>query len=105
MSEIVTDTDEGVKRAIEAFAQGFQYRVHDLGGYDGYEPWIEKIEGFKVSYALIERLKREGWIESYGARGFKLTDAGHRAYMRSTDEMGDGKLTPPVEGKTTGGAT
>ena len=95
MADIATDDDAGVKRAVEAFAQGFQYRVHDLGGYDGYEPWIEKIEGFRVEYRLMERLAREGWIEPYGARGYQLTDAGRAAYIRSTDELQDGKLIPP----------
>lgn len=48
--------------------------------------------------AMWDRLCREGWLEAMPNGGtFKLSDEGLKAYLRSTDEMGDGKLNPPSE--------
>lgn len=88
--------DPEVKRVVEALATGFSIRVEDLGGYDGYDVWVEKREGFRLTVPL-ERLTALGVIERHPthAHGYRLTDKWHRAYMRSTDELGDGRLYVP----------
>jgi hypothetical protein len=50
--------------------------------------------------ALWDQLCREGWLESMPNGGtFKLSDAGLLAYLRSTDELGDGQLVSPLVSK------
>lgn len=85
-----------IKNIIEKLAQqGWIIRTNDLGEYDGHEYMLEYSERHNVGHKL-SRLIREGWIEGFNG-GFRLTDAGRMAYMRSTDELGDGVLRPPVE--------
>ena len=90
-----------LRRVVEALATGFKIRVEDLGEYDGHDVWIEKCERFRCPVALA-RLLQLGVIECHPthAHGWRLTDAWHRAYMRSTDELGDGKLYAPSEDHT-----
>ena len=90
--------DPEVKRVVEALATGFSIRIEDLGGWDGHEVWVEKREGFKLMIPL-DRLADMGVIERHPthAHGYRLTDKWHRAYLRSTDELGDGKLYVPIE--------
>ena len=46
----------------------------------------------------IEQLIQEGWIVSgTGSSYYKLSDDGLKAFLKSTDEMGDGKLISPIE--------
>ena len=46
------------------------------------------------------RLGREGWLEGFpNGCGAKLSEAGLLAYLRSTDEMGDGKMVSPAAAK------
>ena len=46
----------------------------------------------------IDVLFHRGWLESMPNGGtFKLSDAGLLAYLRSTDELGDGRLLHPRE--------
>jgi hypothetical protein len=50
-----------------------------------------------VTSDQVTRLGREGWIDWFAnSGGARLSDAGRLAYIKSTDEMGDGKLLPPV---------
>lgn len=45
---------------------------------------------------LFQEMIREGWLVSSPNGGsYVLSDAGRAAYMRSTDELGDGKLISP----------
>lgn len=74
---------------------GWTIRTHDLGGYDGREHWLEKHEGERLNDKDISDLLRDGWIRSFNG-GYELTDAGRAAHMRSTDELGDGKLIAPA---------
>jgi hypothetical protein len=85
-----------LKDVIERLAQsGYSIRVEDQGGYDGYEIWVKRTEGVRITQHELDSLKKEGWIEPYGAGGYKLTDEGRKSYLRSTDEMGNGELVPP----------
>jgi hypothetical protein len=88
------DADPEVKRVVEALATGFTIRVEDLGGYDGHDYWVDKSERFRLIPPL-DVLIRDGWIEGGGGSTWKLTDKGRKAYLRSTDELGDGKLYVP----------
>jgi uncharacterized protein affecting Mg2+/Co2+ transport len=73
---------------IVALIQG-EYRLVDNDG----EAFVVHTAG-KVRDDTINRLMMEGWIER-GNRHWKLTDEGRKAYLRSTDELGNGKLIPP----------
>ncbi len=47
---------------------------------------------------VFDRLLHHGWLESFpNGGGYKLSDAGKLAYLRSTDELGDGQLIDPKE--------
>jgi hypothetical protein len=49
-----------------------------------------------VTAEQVTRLGRDGWIKWFPSGGGAwLTDAGRAAYIKSTDEMGDGKLVAP----------
>lgn len=70
------------------------YRMRDDGDY----LYLTHIAG-RVRDDTLRRLLEEGWIKSFpNGCGFELTDEGRKAYMRSTDEMGDGVLHPPSGG-------
>lgn len=60
-------------------------------GDDGY--FITQTAG-KVRSDTINRLLTEGWCETRNMC-LILTDAGRAAYLRSTDELGDGNLIAP----------
>lgn len=87
-----------LRDVIERLAQaGWAIRSHDLGGHDGHEWRLERAESFPLSHADVERLRREGWLAPSGAgSNYVLSDAGRLAFIRSTDEMGDGVLRLPV---------
>lgn len=85
------------KSIIEKLAQyGWTIRSEDLGDHDGCEYWLQRCERYDIS-ADIERLRREGWLEPFNG-GFRLSDEGRKAYLRSTDELGDGALIAPTAG-------
>ena len=89
--------DPELVRIVEAMAHGFQLVDHaDNRDFDGHEYWIEKCEGFPLKIS-IDRLISFGIIEPHSgyASGWRLADKWYRAYMRSTDELGDGRLHVP----------
>lgn len=44
----------------------------------------------------LTRLIHHGWVVSMtGCGGYQLSEAGLQAYLRSTDELGDGALVDP----------
>lgn len=89
--------DDELHRVVAALAQGFKLTDHgDHRDFDGPEYWIEKREGFRLTVS-IDRLIALGVIERHPthASGWVLGDKWHRAYMRSTDELGDGRLYVP----------
>ena len=80
------------EQVIELLATGWSLRRVDLGGYDGVEYLIERCEG-GVLPEEIRRLMRAGFLEPYpNGGGCRLSDKGLMAYLKSTDEMGTGKL-------------
>lgn len=83
-----------VEEVVEHLATGWGFSINHGRDYDGDDIYISKTAG-KVRSDTMQRLIDEGWIERYGAGSLRLTDAGHKSYMHSTDEMGDGKLVPP----------
>lgn len=89
--------DPELARIVEALSTGF--RLVDRGDnrdFDGPEYWIEKSEGFPLKIS-IDRLIQLGVIVRHPthAHGWALGDKWRRAYMRSTDELGDGRLYVP----------
>lgn len=61
---------------------------------------VELITLHRFDHVAFNHMLHHGWLESTaGCGGYKLTDKGRRRYIRSTDEMGDGKLVDP-EGYT-----
>lgn len=80
-----------VEEVVEALATGYAARYED-----GHTLYVTKTAG-KVRPDTLDRLIREGWLEGFAnGGGFRLSDAGLRSYLKSSDEMGDGKLVPPV---------
>jgi len=89
-----------LKEAIGMLVQpNFRISIDDLGGYDGYEIWIRRTEGMRISQRELDMLIKDGWLEAYGAHSWQLSDAGKKAWLRSTDELGDGKLRSPNSGR------
>ena len=84
------------EQVVELLATGWSLRRVDPGGYDGVEYLIERCEGV-VLPEEIRRLMRAGFLEPYpNGGGCRLSDKGLTAYLKSTDEMGDGKLEIPT---------
>lgn len=84
-----------IRDIVAALASGHIIRTDDLGGYDGYEyRLVPEAQAPLLTTFQISRLIREGWLDSFNG-GFRLSDEGRKAYMRSTDEMGGGELVPP----------
>lgn len=86
--------EEQLRKVVEALATGFLIRVIHHGGHDGYSYEVQKCERFEIRGFLIEQMIKQGWLDGFNG-GFRLSDEGHKAYMRSTDELGDGKLIAP----------
>ena len=88
-----------VEEIVTCLATGWILRRHGGRGYDGDTFTVERQAG-EVRDDTLNRLMREGWLRSSNGLAFFLSDEGHKAYLRSTDEMGDGKLIPPVSSGT-----
>lgn len=74
-------------KAVANLANGCRLRR------DGDDGWEMVMPMEQPSGATIDRLMREGWVEMMPNGGTaKLSDAGLKAYLRSTDEMGSGAL-------------
>jgi len=57
---------------------------------------VELVTRHRFDHTAFNYMLHHGWLESTaGCGGYRLTDEGLRAYLRSTDEMGDGKLIDP----------
>lgn len=57
---------------------------------------VELVAGYRFDRAAFNHMLHHGWLVSTtGCGGFELSDAGRAAYIRSTDELGDGKLVDP----------
>lgn len=82
LRDAIGELASGAYVATEDDEWGFSYKlVKPVAQPDG--------DDFTV---LIHR----GWLEGCANGGsYKLSDAGLRAYLRSTDELGDGRLVHP----------
>lgn len=50
----------------------------------------------QISSEQWNRLGRQGWLKPFANNGGAwLSDAGRLAYIRSTDELGNGVMVPP----------
>lgn len=88
-----------LKEIIEKLAstEGYRINSHYHGGYDSDTYHLEG-PSFNVTN-MVDKMLRDGWIEPAPiGRHLQLTDAGRAAYLRSTDELGDGKLIAPSAG-------
>ena len=77
-----------MREVIERLASGYSMRDDDELGFV-----VAKTAG-KVRSDTIGKLMNGGWIERRNGC-WTLTDEGRKAFMRSTDELGDGKLIAP----------
>lgn len=83
-----------VPQIVQALASGAVIRTD--GGRDHDPPdYILDSGSPRVLDTTVVNMIRDGWLESFNG-GYRLTDAGKCAYMRSTDEVGDGKLVAPM---------
>lgn len=74
-------------KAVANLAKGCRLRR------DGNDGWEMVMPMQQPDGATIDRLMREGWLEMLPNGGAaKLSDAGLKAYLRATDEMGRGVL-------------
>jgi hypothetical protein len=82
-----------IAEMIQALASGAVIRS-ESDGYDGPDYFLD-MGSPRIRGDVIEKMIREGWLSSFNG-GYRLTDEGLKSYLRSTDEMGDGKLVQPV---------
>lgn len=81
------------KDVIAHLAAGAKLRRH---GDDGTDVELVTFHA-EVTTDQWNRLADGGWLKGFAnGGGARLSDEGRLAYLRSTDEMGDGKLVPPV---------
>lgn len=83
-----------VEEIIQKLQQpGWRIRIESYG--HGYQYFLEG-PSHTLTTMEVSRLVQDGWLESTAnGGGYTLTDEGRKAYLRSTDELGDGKLVPP----------
>jgi hypothetical protein len=89
-----------VKEVISRLAQpGYSIRTYNNGEYDGYSIYVERIERMEITRRELDMLIKDGWVERPFASGWYLSDEGRKTWLRSTDELGDGKLRSPASGE------
>lgn len=83
-------TENQLREAIWELASGAVVRLDDEG-----QPRL--VRDLPQPSAFFDVLMHRGWLDRLPNGGtFKLSDAGMRAYLRSTDELGDGRLLHPA---------
>lgn len=80
------------RQVITALAGGGRIICSDEG--DGYSYKLIMPET-DLNSSQIVRLLDEGWIYSSNTAYF-LTDEGRKSYLKSSDELGDGRLLAPT---------
>jgi hypothetical protein len=86
------DGEPSIREIIAELASGAYIVMHDNGRYELRQPG--KYIG---NHTMQHHLIRDGWLESFAnCGGYRLSSAGKRAYMRSTDELGDSELAAPA---------
>lgn len=84
------DGEPTITEIIAELASGAYIYLHDDGRYELRQPGK-----FIGSHTMQHHLIRDGWLEGRNA-SYHLSSDGHRAYIRSTDELGSGELVPPL---------
>ena len=77
---------------VAALAGGYVIRT-EIDEHDR-EYFLDPPGARRLVAEQVSRLIREGWLESFNG-GYRLSDDGKKAYLRSTDELGNGKLVAP----------
>ena len=86
------DGEPTIREIVAELASGAYIELHENGRYELRQPGK-----FIGSHTLEYHLLREGWLEGFAnGGGYRLSSDGWRAYMRSTDELGNGELVPPL---------
>jgi hypothetical protein len=86
------DGEPTIAEIVAELASGAFIELHDDGRYELRHPGR-----FIGNHTMQHHLIRDGWLESFAnCGGYRLSGDGHRAYMRSTDELGSGELVPPL---------
>lgn len=87
----VIEMSEAIKHIVSLLAgEAARFRYTDDS--------VELVTVHRFDHAAFDHMLHHGWLESTaGCGGYKLSDAGKLAYLRSTDEMDDGKLVDPTE--------
>ncbi len=84
--------DRQLRETVQELAGGARLRLNS----DGY--WILIRDLHQPEGDIIDLLMHRGWLETMPNGGScKLSDEGLKAYLRSTDELGSGKLLHPHE--------
>ena len=87
------DGEPSVQEIIAELASGAFIELRDDGRYELRRPG-KFISNHTMHYHLI----CGGWLENFAnCGGYRLSNAGHRAYVRSTDELSNGELVQPAE--------
>lgn len=84
--------EPSLREILAELAAGALIVAHDDGRYELCHPG-KQITGHTLNWVLA----KDGWVQNtpnFGA--YVLTDAGRLAYMRSTDELGNNELVPPL---------
>lgn len=81
------------QEALNDLAAGFKIKSDGDGGW---WPILVYEQTKKISGPVIEELMNAGFIHGIAnGSGFQISDEGRKAHLKSTDELGDGKVHIP----------
>lgn len=93
MSDYRRDFEKRFRAAVQDLGGGAYFRATGPGMELELVQPIEQPQG-----DVIDRLIHRGWLESLAnGGGYRMSDAGKMAYLRSMDELGDGAIHDPTE--------
>jgi len=86
------------RKIIQDLAGGFII-CEDLDGWDS-DLYMQPPGRYGVTHSQIQALIDGGWLDRLpNGSGYKLSDAGLKSYNRAMDEIGDGNLIAPTQGR------
>ena len=83
------------KEILEKLSAGWRIELEDHGGFDGYGLYLAPPGRVSVANRDVEELREAGFLETFPSGAAVISDAGRLAFIRSTDEMQDGKIYIP----------